>query len=415
MSITDAFRLLNQSIRESSRIEQDHERRMADIADRRTRLEYEMNDPQRLLAREKAAEQLEEVEVDLGTTWSSAGKSPTQISMWNNNIKPKMNEFANTLGAEIDDKGKLVYSGTDTPYKTAKWQSDEIMQQFNTVYAQLNTRSNQIDFELDELDSKIEMMEANTKESVRGKNRFVKDALDMARWKEKKDRLIEEKSDPKMSSKRFLSENMELLQQFKTMAGMTNPNQKWMTNTMKQVEANNAMLSMLAKSGKVDLKEHVYSLKEQNGTIHEIKVWGGANQPMQDFITGPRGIYTRGKINRAPAGSGGKTMSDPQKDTAYKDYKKWETEKAAIKEKMGDEQAIINQLGWTDSMDSEKRSIVSLIMQGDLPAAKKILEDKMVRYREKYGSGPKKVKGIPSQKEYIDRKLKGNSLELERE
>jgi hypothetical protein len=203
MSVTDAFRLLNSSLRGIREDERRHEETKMKIETDKARLEYEMNDPVRLEARQKAADRVKEVEFDSGIILNPDNATMDQTYAFNqsrdilNKIMPD--------GMELTNKGVGVYAGTNTRIRMPQWKADELKAQIGIAMAMESGKAAMNEGEIESLNSKLTLLEAAKKE---GKELPPSDKIRMGQWESRRSKLIEKRDNPKSYSKMLADDNM---------------------------------------------------------------------------------------------------------------------------------------------------------------------------------------------------------------
>jgi len=342
MSITDAFRNLNSSIRGVREQEMAHEQRMAQAKIQEQQILQEANDPSRRLKAQQAADQLSPTTAT-SFGFSTKGKTPYQIQTWEQDTLKDLNSIA-LEGSEYDKTGQLVFKGTSTPYVGEKWKIDQQRMEAETIMAMgnyedkaLQKEKSKLEYDIGDLESKNAAAKGpgHSGWAMGDANRMKAGLL-----KQRLSQVSKAMEDPDVNAKSLLTSNKRLMINLDSLYKSKNPNQKMIDNVLTRIDANTKMLSQLSSKSTVKMREYNYHIKDsKTGEIHNMKRIWPEEQNVPFYIAGPKGKYTIGEL-KAPTGTGKGSLTQPQINGINDKYTKARALIAASKVKGSQEQKI---------------------------------------------------------------------------
>jgi hypothetical protein len=304
----------------------------------KARLEYEMNDPVRLEARQKAADRVKEVEFDSGIILNPDNATMDQTYAFNqsrdilNKIMPD--------GMELTNKGVGVYAGTNTRIRMPQWKADELKAQIGIAMAMESGKAAMNEGEIESLNSKLTLLEAAKKE---GKELPPSDKIRMGQWESRRSKLIEKRDNPKSYSKMLADDNMSHFNALDVLYRMPTENAKLINMLHEKIKLNNTMLSSMSKDT-TGLKSYTYTLKLKGGATKQRTEYFSPGQKIPERIRDSQGSWSRGSY-KAPKGKTGSELVESQRqDTINKQSSKIRQQIFALENEEGRSQFILDRL-----------------------------------------------------------------------
>jgi hypothetical protein len=397
MSLTDAFRLLNSSIRGIRKEEMAHEERMMQAENDRAKLEAQANDPERLYKRQQYEQLMEPSNTKPFALFSTEGKSPHEIAEWEE-LLPK---FRGMLPDDMDitNKGTFVKKGTETPYKQEAWKNKELHAQLNLAYATYNLKEKAMDREIGSYQERINNIDMAKKEW-----RQLPDSMKVKRGalKQKLNTLTEHKNDPKRHIKRLMSDNISASENLRMLFTLPNFNDKLAKQIQSYVDSNNNMLASYAKTQKGSgLVAHKYTLINKKGEKIVRDVYGHKDENMPETVQFADGTFKRGTISEAP-GVSKKDLTETQENKVRKQYHTWTVMLEALDDEIKDQDILMDRMGITASTATKDQLDMIELIKKDSKKARETLNTQIKDYENRYGG---KLSSIPGRDEKIKNTL----------
>lgn len=252
MSITDAFRNLNSSIRGIKEDDARHEERKMQLENQKIQIQGEINNPVNKLKRQQAQAQLKITNVgNIG--FSPEGKSNFQVTVWNREVLPEL-QLAAPADAEVSNKGNLVFKGTETPYQAPAWKAKEIQAKLGMAFALSNLKDKAINREITDLDTRINDLLAikKDKKGVGDKSKngglTIKQNLDLQNFTQKRSKMIDDRDNPAKYSARLMSDTKTMMDNLDVLSRMSSHDPTMAAAMQKRITGNNNMIASLAKT-----------------------------------------------------------------------------------------------------------------------------------------------------------------------
>jgi hypothetical protein len=300
MSLSDSFRMLNSSIRGIREDKRAHERQMYQLETDRAKLEYQLNDPERKLRRQKAAEQIAPVEVDSGMILNVDDVTIDQTYAFNKSL-PGLNAMLANEGVELTNKGIMVEQGSLTPATRPKWKADELKAQIGMYMSMESGKEAMVNGEIESLGNKLSLLDAEEKQN---KVLSHSQKLERGRMKARLTKLQEKKNNPESYAKMLTDDNMRHIESLNNAYRLPTENKVLIDMLHKKIQLNNSMLKTVKPSAS-GLKGFSYTRKLSSG---EVKTRTAYHMPgtAPTKFTDEAGTWTIGKHKAAPgAGTGG--------------------------------------------------------------------------------------------------------------
>jgi hypothetical protein len=383
MSVTDAFRLLNSSLRGIREDRRRHEETKLAIETDRAKFEAEMNDPSRRLKREQDAEKISQVEFDSGIVQNPDNATLDQTFAFNQS-REMLNEMM-PEGTELSNKGFGVYKGTNTRVRMSKWKSDELRAQIGIAMAMQSGKADMNAAEIKDLDGKISLLDAAKKE-----NRTISpaDKIRKSQWEARRSKLIEKRDDPKSYGKMIADDNIDLFSSLNIAYRMPTKNEKLINQLHKKIELNNTMLKSL--EGSTGLKPYTYTLKLKGGATKQRTEYFSPGQKIPERIRDSQGSWSRGSYKAAKGKTGNELLEMQRQDTIRKESSKIRQKIFALENEEGRAQFITDRLsegeGTSESWEEFFRTANPVIIK----ELKKELRDRDLKYGDYAWYGKKK-------------------------
>jgi hypothetical protein len=231
-----------------------------------------------------------------------------------------------------------------------KWKAEQLQAEIGLQFALGGLEDKAVNREIDSLGYKIESINEQVRESLQP---TPKQRMDLRNWKERRDRLVADRDDPKKYGKRLVSDNKIMADQMSVLYRMPTVNRKAVADLQDRMNTNNAMLKTLVASGESDLAEYTYSLKK-DGAIHEIKKFGPKTAPMAPTTLGPEGTYTLGKIKKAP-GATKAALTKMQEQSVVQKYQDLKSAIAGTADDVAKQRIIENMVIQGRSKEDQER------------------------------------------------------------
>jgi hypothetical protein len=260
MSITDAFRNLNSSIRGIRTDEMQHEQRMMDLKNKQIDIQGKMNDPRIKAAKAKAADEISLVDVQNPFPFEEKGKTGVQIDGYKNTIMPAMRAVL-PPEADLDESGRVVFKGTDTPYKQQKWQARELSTQMNMAAMGTMLGDGSVNNEVYALQETITGLKS--RERMNGQLNSAENAM----LRNAQNNLAvaqEELNDPTKRLKRLRTEKINLSRMYSQSVKSPYTNPQFMNHVERLMDNNRQERKMLLdQQGKKYFNVPMYQLDEK--------------------------------------------------------------------------------------------------------------------------------------------------------
>ena len=362
MSVLSGFEMLNKSLRRVKEDRRRHEETMANAELKQAAMEYEMNNPVKQLQRAQAAEKMKIVEFD--TEFSKRkGMTMEKYKNFESLVRPAV-ESVIPPEYELDaDSNQLVFKGTRTRAKMAKWQADQLKADIETASTLAVLDNNKLDTEISGLQDTI----AKAEREYAKDNKFGQ--LQLNKQRTRLAQMIADRDNPKNRVKRLMSENSQLSKTYREILKNPNVNPKLLTRIEGLMKINNDELELHMATGNAKNMVAVpYHITKGGKTIsrniyaHKTMV-GGMPTTMQFGD----GVYTRGTVKKDPAGTPGSGLTVPQQNTINKDY-------TAAKAKLAAAKGEVDQISFVQSMiaDGETSKDTAIDMFKNIQANKEM-------------------------------------------
>lgn len=264
MSVTDAFRLLNSSLRGIRNDERQHEQNMQKLETDKARLEYEMNDPQRLEARQKAADRIKITEGQSGIVLNPDNVNMDQTYAFNQSL-PGLNKMLANDGVELTNKGVMVDIGTTKRSQHPKWKADELRAQIGIYMSMESGKESMNAGEIKSLNSRLTILDQDVSEAGEAS---PKQKMDRGRMRERLSVLQAKRDDPVSYSKMLMTDNIAHMDALNKLYRMPTENAELIDMLHKKLKINNTMLdSMSSATGVKGLKSFSYTRPGEAGSI----------------------------------------------------------------------------------------------------------------------------------------------------
>lgn len=374
-SLTQAFALLNNSIRGIKRDREQHEVRMAQLDMAREQDEERRNDPRLKFEKAKAAAEMEVGAFDTGL--SGREMSPKDHEHFNNYIKPAIADII-PEDTELNDDNQIVWAGTNEVVELPKWKRDALRADIDIAMATAVIGNNKLDLEIDKLQDEVKSHEEMLRNSGDAKTKI--NSIQLRSKKAKLATMMKEQASPQGRIKRLLSTNMELNKMYK--AAMMHPNVS--NEVFSRIEGlrsvNNQEIKALAsmmpdKTGenltsvtytRVDptsgakIEREVIMPKLMVGNAPEKRMYGD-------------GEYTLGTISNLPTAKqlmdqargsegAGWDLTEPQKNTINKDVTKAKTILSVATMDVGYEERV-KQMVMSGDVDPDEADLIATMLE----------------------------------------------------
>lgn len=218
MSVLQGFAMLNNAIRNIRLDNQQHMERMEQLDQQKAQVEYQMNDPQRLLQRQKAAAELK----------------PTQFTIPNigrfNNIKdkehyemftkPAVESVLGDEGISLNKDGVPVWKETNQPVEMPAWKARTLSNKVSMATIASRFGNSDLDMKIDKLSTSLDKKRKEFSKSGGAKSKL--EGMYLATKQSELDELIKQRSDPNEQVKRLMDTNAGLSKMYK--AALSDPN-----------------------------------------------------------------------------------------------------------------------------------------------------------------------------------------------
>jgi len=335
MSITDAFRLLNSNIRGISEDRRRHEENMQALEHKKALAEAELNSPERKLKRQQAADQLKMTEIK-SFGWSPDGKSAFAIETFNKDVLPNL-KTAVPDGAEVNNRGNLVWAGTEEPYMTEAWKAKKIQSELGIAFAMSNLPDKAMDREISHLEFNISDLDNQAK--TQGGKLTPKQKLDKAQWNSQLTKLQSQRNNPEVYAKKLMSSNKQIQSNLEVLYQI-NGNPEMINNLLNYYKANNSMLASMSKEGTFKGKAFNYAITEGGKTRTQALYFTPGTEPQSIMLDGKK--WQKGSVKAAPGSDKGK-LTAASENTVLKDFTKFKSVLSAAQVKQ-DYNATIQRL-----------------------------------------------------------------------
>jgi len=311
MSILNGFAMLNQSIRQIRTDRQQHDERMAGIKLQRDKLDAEMNDPRRKLARMQAARQLEDVPIKY-----SLGEfdNDRDREFFNRYTKGEIVGVLADEGMELADDGRIVDQGTDSVATRPRYVTQALANKLALVTQASRLGHSELDMDIDRLSE--ELVADKKKYPASGKHPKDKMYGLQTRMKEEKlAKLVAQRDDPNQQYTRLVDTSKRITDM--QLAAMSDPNigdEVYKRLDLIQTHTNDQIKALLSKGvDSKNVKAVTYSYQDPNtGQIYEqtkYLPWQQANNAPQSYTIGGK-TYTRNSIKNAADVATGDKFAD---------------------------------------------------------------------------------------------------------
>lgn len=360
MSVTDAFRLLNSTLRNVREDERRHEERMSDIEVRKLQAEQE----QTLMAQklDEAREAMRPVRPD--PIYNPVGKSTEQIAKFNDKSLPVAQEIANGYNVEIDPETyQYKVRGTDGNYGATlpKWKEEQLQADIKMGLAAANLESESLDGRISELDFKIDNA-THRQHKLRGDRARVSEKR-LADWKRQRDELISLRDDPSRRRERLMGDNLRLLKAEQQAHKSPEINEKLIEYLQRRIKNNNDLIKLdEAMTGEPNGVDVVYHRKE-NGRYIKTKMRFPSEDMAPPSVNREKQVWIRGDVGpKDDSGDGSsdkKRLSNSETRGIRKEYLKQRVILDAAKVDADQEDAIMDMLKDAGNTQEESEFILS--------------------------------------------------------
>lgn len=396
MGITDAFRLLNNSIRGIRQNEMRHEERMLRGRIREQALINDLNDPLKKEARQRAALNIIPREIDAGTYFSTEGKNQYQIDVWNNETLPELNKAAPS-DAEFNKAGKLVYKGTDNPYMAPSWRAAEIEAKANLMIAMGGYEDKALKKEKDALTYQISALETEAKNAKGTGDPNSKNVLGdtkrmrLGKLKERLGVVSGALANDDVTAKSLLSANQKLMKGLDRLYKMPTRDEKMISSVMSRIDANTKMLSSLQKKTKQNYREYNYFYKNTKGEVINRKLVypEGTTPPLFMKWGTDANKYTLGTY-KAPTKDGAGAITNVQMNTINKEYTNIKNVIAGTADKAATEKVITSLV--LEGYKGGNRELITELVTSASEEVIENLSDRLTNMERLYENDPRFIK-----------------------
>ena len=402
MSITDAFRNLNSSIRGVREQEMAHEQRMTQAKIQEQQILQEANDPSRRLKAQQAADQLSPTTAT-SFGFSTKGKTPYQIATWEQDTLKDLNSIA-LEGSEYDKTGQLVFKGTSTPYVDQKWKIEQHRMKAETMMAMgnyedkaLQKEKSKLEYDIGDLESKNAAAKGpgHSGWAMGDANRMKAGLL-----KQRLSQVSKAMEDPDVNAKSLLTSNKRLMINLDSLYKSKNPNQKMIDNVLTRIDANTKMLSQLSSKSTVKMREYNYYQKGKDGEVFTMKrTYPDDGTTPKFYEWGPNGRYTLGTYKAGEDGGNSKNggLNQAQQNKVLDDYIKAKLVVATAEIDIDNEDALKQTISENNpGMSQEDQNDLLRWFKTANTQTKSEYKNKLKNYEDRYGGMPFTRHIIPS-------------------
>jgi hypothetical protein len=321
MSVLNGFAMLNNAIRGIRTQNQQHDLAMANIEQKKQQMELEYNDPQRKLARIKAARQMEEVPINY-----SLGQfdNDRDREFFNRYTRPALEGILDDEDMELSDDGRILEKGSTNKASRPRYVAETLANKIGLATQASRLGHTELDFNIDKLEEDLYQLRKNHPTAGHPKEKIMSEQLKIK--ESKLAELYTERDDPSKQLGRLMKANSRISKM--QMAAMTDPNigGEFYTRLDNIATRNNNEIRNLIASGAgtgKNIKAVKYSnIDDDTGIVTEQEMFFPAyqaNTAPEKYIGVDGKVFKRGSVSNLPDGGGagdGKLPGDVTLKTA---------------------------------------------------------------------------------------------------